>query len=102
MQEPGFVSRLATNLCKGRWIGPQFHCRALGQNGYELSLLGPQNWVLERALAPLRGCSREQSAAADLQCQSHLRIDVSCIGAQRRERHAEETNSFAHRKLRRK
>jgi hypothetical protein len=40
-------------------------------------------------------------AAADLQCQSHLRIDVSCIGAQRRERHAEETNSFAHRKLRR-
>jgi hypothetical protein len=50
---------------------------------------------------PLLGCSREQSAAADLQCQSHLRIDVACIRAQRRERHAEETNSFAHRKLRR-
>jgi hypothetical protein len=50
---------------------------------------------------PLLGCSREQSAAADLQCQCHLRIDVACIGAQRRERHAEETNSFAHRKLRR-
>jgi hypothetical protein len=48
-----------------------------------------------------QGCSREQSAAADLQCQSHLRIDVACIGAQRRERHAEETNSFAHGKLRR-
>ena len=41
------------------------------------------------------------SADADLQCQSHLRIDVVCIGAQGRERHAEETNSFAHRKLRR-
>src|SRR5262249_61855594 len=52
-----------------------------------------------RARTPLLGCSREQSAA-DLQCQSHLRIDVSCIGAQRRERHAEETNSFVHRKLR--
>ena len=53
------------------------------------------------ALAPLLGCSREQRAAADLQCQNHLRTNVSCIGAQRRERHAEEPNSFAHRKLRR-
>ena len=55
----------------------------------------------EGARTSLLGCSREQSAAANLQCQSHLRIDVACIGAQRRERHAEETNSFAHRKLRR-
>jgi hypothetical protein len=34
-----------------------------------------------------------------LQGQGHLRIDVCRIGAQRRERHADETNSFPQRKL---
>jgi hypothetical protein len=45
------------------------------------------------AIAPV------EMRSAGSQRQSHLRIDVCCIGAQRRERHADETNSFPHRKL---
>jgi hypothetical protein len=33
------------------------------------------------------------------QRQSHFRIDVCCISAPRRGRHADETNSFPHGKL---
>jgi hypothetical protein len=63
--------------------------------------LGAKDQAVAAALLARGMDNTAQSAAADLQCQSHLRIDVACIGAQRRERHAEETNSFAHRKLRR-
>jgi hypothetical protein len=45
------------------------------------------------------GCTRQRSDAADSQRQSHLRIDITRIGAQRRERHADETYSVPQRKL---
>ena len=46
-----------------------------------------------------RGCARQRGDAVASQGQGHLRIDVCRIGAQRRERHADETNSFPQRKL---
>jgi hypothetical protein len=45
------------------------------------------------------GCPRQRGDAADLQRQGHLRIDVRCVRAQRRERHADEANAFPRRKL---
>ena len=43
---------------------------------------------------PLVGCPRQRGDAADLQRQGHLRINVRCVRAQRRERHADEANAF--------
>jgi hypothetical protein len=89
-----------------------FNIRVLiSETGFELACeeairvsdsvkLRPVRWCQFIVWMPSpRGIGRPHAPASDLQRQSHLRIDLRRLGAQRRERHTDKANSFPQRKL---